>query len=91
MVFQESALFPHLDVAANIGFGLPRRGRETRVAELFALVCLAGLQQRIPKELSGGQQQLVALARALAPIRPATMSLTAEPTTGPCRCGPRRR
>ncbi len=67
MVFQESALFPHLDVAANIGFGLPRRGRETRVAELVALVGLAGLQQRMPHELSGGQQQRVALARALAP------------------------
>ena len=67
MVFQESALFPHLDVAGNIGFGLPRRGRETRVAELVALVGLAGLQQRMPHELSGGQQQRVALARALAP------------------------
>ena len=67
MVFQESALFPHLDVGGNIGFGLPRRGRETRVAELVALVGLAGLQQRMPHELSGGQQQRVALARALAP------------------------
>jgi iron(III) transport system ATP-binding protein len=67
MVFQESALFPHLDVARNIGFGLPRRGREERVAELVALVGLAGLQQRMPHELSGGQQQRVALARALAP------------------------
>jgi iron(III) transport system ATP-binding protein len=67
MVFQESALFPHLDVASNIGFGLPRRGREARVAELVALVGLAGLQQRMPHELSGGQQQRVALARALAP------------------------
>lgn len=67
MVFQESALFPHLDVAANIGFGLPGRGREMRVAELVALVGLAGLQRRMPHELSGGQQQRVALARALAP------------------------
>ena len=67
MVFQESALFPHLDVAGNIGFGIPRRGRETRVAELVALVGLAGLQHRMPHELSGGQQQRVALARALAP------------------------
>jgi iron(III) transport system ATP-binding protein len=67
MVFQESALFPHLDVAGNVGFGLPRRGRETRVAELVALVGLAGLQRRMPHELSGGQQQRVALARALAP------------------------
>ena len=67
MVFQESALFPHLDVAGNIGFGLGRRGREQRVAELVALVGLAGLQRRMPHELSGGQQQRVALARALAP------------------------
>ena len=67
MVFQESALFPHLDVAGNIGFGLRRRGRETRVAELVALVGLSGLQRRMPHELSGGQQQRVALARALAP------------------------
>lgn len=67
MVFQESALFPHLDVVGNIGFGLPRRERPARVAELVALVGLAGLQQRMPHELSGGQQQRVALARALAP------------------------
>ena len=67
MVFQESALFPHLDVARNIGFGLPARDRDTRVGELVALVGLAGLQRRMPHELSGGQQQRVALARALAP------------------------
>ena len=67
MVFQESALFPHLDVAGNIGFGIRRAGREARVAELVALVGLAGLQRRMPHELSGGQQQRVALARALAP------------------------
>ena len=67
MVFQESALFPHLDVAGNIGFGLPRRDRESRIAELIALVGMAGLQRRMPHELSGGQQQRVALARALAP------------------------
>ena len=67
MVFQESALFPHLDVAGNVGFGLPRRGREARVAELVALVGLSGLHRRMPHELSGGQQQRVALARALAP------------------------
>ena len=67
MVFQESALFPHLDVAGNIGFGLTRGGRDERIAEMVALVGLAGLQRRMPHELSGGQQQRVALARALAP------------------------
>ncbi len=68
MVFQESALFPHLDVAGNIAFGLPRAGdRAAKVAEMVALVGLSGLQKRMPHELSGGQQQRVALARALAP------------------------
>ena len=67
MVFQESALFPHLDVAGNVGFGLPRRDRESRISQMIALVGLSGLQRRMPHELSGGQQQRVALARALAP------------------------
>ncbi len=65
---QEGALFPHLDVAANIGFGLPRGERRGgRVEELLELVGLNGLGRRLPHELSGGQQQRVALARALAP------------------------
>jgi iron(III) transport system ATP-binding protein len=65
---QEGALFPHLDVAANIGFGLPRAQRRGgRVEELLALVDLEGLAKRLPHQLSGGQQQRVALARALAP------------------------
>jgi iron(III) transport system ATP-binding protein len=65
---QEGALFPHLDVAANIGFGLPRSQRRGgRVEELLELVDLAGLAKRLPHQLSGGQQQRVALARALAP------------------------
>jgi len=67
MVFQDYALFPHLTVAANVGFGLPRRERNIRVPELLEIVGLAGLEQRYPHELSGGQQQRVALARALAP------------------------
>ena len=70
MVFQDYALFPHLDVAANIGFGLHRLTageRERRVAELLALVGMTALAHRSPHELSGGQQQRVALARALAP------------------------
>jgi iron(III) transport system ATP-binding protein len=67
-VAQEGALFPHLDVAANVAFGLPRAQRRSgRVRELLELVGLADLAKRRPHELSGGQQQRVALARALAP------------------------
>ncbi len=66
---QEGALFPHLDVAGNIQFGLPRRERSAaRLAELLDLAELpASLATRQPHELSGGQQQRVAIARALAP------------------------
>jgi iron(III) transport system ATP-binding protein len=70
MVFQDYALFPHLDVGRNVAFGiaqLPRADREQRVAEVLALVGLDGMQSRHPHELSGGQQQRVALARAMAP------------------------
>jgi iron(III) transport system ATP-binding protein len=67
MVFQDYALFPHLTVSENVGFGLPRRERATRVPALLAVVDLCGLGSRYPHELSGGQQQRVALARALAP------------------------
>jgi len=70
MVFQDYALFPHLSVAENIGFGLgklPRAQRQARVADLVAVVGLDGLGERYPHNLSGGQQQRVALARALAP------------------------
>jgi iron(III) transport system ATP-binding protein len=67
MVFQDYALFPHLTVSENVGFGLPRRARAARVAELLAIVGLDDLGRRYPHELSGGQQQRVALARALAP------------------------
>lgn len=71
IVPQEGALFPHLDVAGNVGFGLRRTGsrqaRAARVAECLDLVGLPGTQRRRPEELSGGQQQRVALARALAP------------------------
>jgi ABC-type Fe3+/spermidine/putrescine transport system ATPase subunit len=70
-VFQSGALFPHLTVAANIGFGPRRRGMKraavaARVEELLALVRLEGFGRRMPHELSGGQQQRVALARGLA-------------------------
>jgi len=67
MVFQDYALFPHLTVAQNVGFGLPRRERSTRVPAVLQLVGLEGLKRRYPHELSGGQQQRVALARTLAP------------------------
>jgi len=70
LVFQDLALFPHLDVAGNIGFGLsrwPRAEREARVSELLARTGLTGMGARLPHELSGGQQQRVALARSLAP------------------------
>ena len=68
MVFQDYALFPHLTVAQNVGFGLRgRAGADQRVAEMLDTVGLAHAAQRFPHELSGGQQQRVALARALAP------------------------
>lgn len=70
MVFQDYALFPHLNVADNIAFGL-RKGsqgdRQQQVDGLLSAVGLQGLGERYPHELSGGQQQRVALARALAP------------------------
>ena len=75
MVFQDYALFPHLTVAQNIAYGLPRGGgRDERVNELLNLVGLTEAGRRMPHELSGGQQQRVALARALAP-RPALILL----------------
>jgi iron(III) transport system ATP-binding protein len=67
MVFQDYALFPHLSVAENVGFGLQRRERSRRVPMLLTLVGLCGLGDRFPHQLSGGQQQRVALARSLAP------------------------
>ncbi len=68
MVFQDWALFPHLDVAGNVGYGLPRRERSGgRVEAALELVGLGGMGARQPGTLSGGQQQRVALARAIAP------------------------
>jgi len=71
MMFQNYALFPHLNVRDNIAFGLKRAGMQRReiadrVAEMVALVKLEGLEKRKPDQLSGGQRQRVALARALA-------------------------
>ena len=70
MVFQDYALFPHMDVGRNVGFGLahlPKKEQRQRVQDVLALVGLSGAENRYPHELSGGQQQRVALARALAP------------------------
>lgn len=67
MVFQDYALFPHMNVARNVAYGLDRDAGEERVQELLELVGLTGLGERMPGELSGGQQQRVALARAMAP------------------------
>nr|BFE83101.1 hypothetical protein GCM10020093_057020 [Planobispora longispora] len=76
IVPQEAALFPHLSVARNVGFGLPRgsSGRTGRIEECLELVGLAGYGDRMPHQISGGQQQRVALARALAP-RPGVVLL----------------
>lgn len=76
VVFQDMALFPHLSVADNVAFGLPRRlrSRRQRVQEVLDLVGMAGFAGRFPHELSGGEQQRVALARALAP-QPAVVLL----------------
>ncbi len=74
---QNYALFPHLDVAENIAYGLRREvagERQGRVREMIELMALAGLEARRPRELSGGQQQRVALARALA-FRPEVLLL----------------
>jgi len=79
VVFQNYALFPHLNVAENVGYGLLfRKGskaeRERRVREVLEQVQLVGLEHRLPRELSGGQQQRVALARALV-IQPRLLLL----------------
>jgi thiamine transport system ATP-binding protein len=72
LMFQDDALFPHRDVAANIAFGLRMQGagraeKEARVTELLALVGLEGREHRAVASLSGGERKRVALARALAP------------------------
>jgi putative spermidine/putrescine transport system ATP-binding protein len=79
IVFQSYALFPHMTVAENVGFGLEMRGlgrteRDARIKEALALVGLASFGERYPRRMSGGQQQRVALARALV-IRPPVLLL----------------
>jgi sulfonate transport system ATP-binding protein len=79
IMFQNYALFPHMNVAANVGYGLKMRRIAKpeiarRTAEALALVKLVGLEDRKPRQLSGGQQQRVALARALV-IRPKVLLL----------------
>ena len=69
-MFQDYALFPHLNVAENIGFGLNKLSRQVREHQVQAMLALVNLEpyaKRFPHELSGGQQQRAALARALAP------------------------
>ena len=85
MVFQDEQLFPHLDVGANVAFGLrmsgvPKAERQTRVEELLALVGLDGFGGRSIERLSGGEAKRVALARSLAPA-PAVLLLD-EPLSG---------
>jgi ABC-type Fe3+/spermidine/putrescine transport system ATPase subunit len=79
LVFQNYALFPHMTVAENVGFGLKMQGKgraeiETQVKRALQSVHLAGYEARYPKDLSGGQQQRTALARAIAP-RPSLLLL----------------
>ncbi|MEO1640543.1 MAG: ABC transporter ATP-binding protein [Pseudomonadota bacterium] len=80
LMFQDFALFPHLTVRQNVGFGLPKGGDGNRVMDLLEKVGMARFADEYPHQLSGGEQQRVALARALAP-RPQIM-LMDEPFSG---------
>jgi len=70
MVFQDYALFPHMNVEKNIAFGIINQSKneqKIKVKELLTLIGLEGIDKKYPHQLSGGEQQRVALARALAP------------------------
>ena len=92
MAFQDYAIFPHLNVADNVGFGLNDRNdrpdKKALIESMLAFVGLESLGERMPYELSGGQQQRVALARALAPGPPCTASGRTILQPG---CGPTQR
>jgi thiamine transport system ATP-binding protein len=88
MIFQENNLFPHLDVAANIGLGISPALRlhphdRDRIAGALERTGLAGKEQRLPRELSGGERQRVALARALVRDRPVLLLDEAFASLGP--------
>jgi putative spermidine/putrescine transport system ATP-binding protein len=95
IVFQSYALFPHMNVAQNIAFGLEMRGidrteRDKRTADVMKLVGLEGFAERFPRRMSGGQQQRVALARALV-IKPALSCSTSRSPISTPSCARRCR
>jgi molybdate transport system ATP-binding protein len=93
-MFQDYALFPHLDIESNIAFGLARgvsAERKRRVSGLLSLLRIEGLERRFPHELSGGQQQRVSLARTVAPqprllLLDEPLSALDSPTRAELRC-----